>query len=138
MLVALDDLPAAAAVRVVPGSHRWGQEFAPVECSAGAATVGPTSSGLVPVRDVDGGDLPVRAWAVRAGDAVALDERTLHAAVGIALAHPFRRLSTRWAVPETRDIDRGAHVATFWHTLDHGRQPGDLLACPTFPLVRPG
>lgn len=132
--VALDDAPMAAGLRVVPGSHRWGRLFAPVEFATSRSTIGATGA-LEPVPDVEGGAHDVLGWDVVAGDAVALHSRTLHAAGGQRLSGPFRRLSTRWASPDARYEDRGPHVASFWHVLPHGRHPGDLLACETFPLV---
>jgi hypothetical protein len=133
--VALDDAPAGAALRVVPGSHRWGRLFAPVEFSATRSTIG-AGGELEPVPDVDGGGFDVRGWDCAAGDAIALHSRTLHAAGGEpVIGRPFRRLSTRWAPGDARYVSRGPHVASFWATLPHGRRDGDLLACPTFPVV---
>jgi len=139
--VTLDDVGPEASLRVVPGSHATGRIYAPVEFSATAATVGSSSSGIaelpvVPDVDAQPDDFAVRAWTLRAGDAIALDSRTLHATGRRGSdAGPFRRVSTRWAAPETRYVDAGPTVATFWDLLPHGLQPGDLLACPTFPLV---
>lgn len=133
--VALDDAPAASALRVVPGSHRWGRLFAPVEFAASRSTIGAPGA-LEPVPDVEDGPFEVRGWDVAAGDAIALHSRTLHAAGGAPIAgRPFRRLSTRWAAGDARYRDRGPHVASFWSTLQHGRVDGDLLACDTFPIV---
>jgi hypothetical protein len=134
--VALDDAPAGAALRVVAGSHRWGRLFAPVEFAADRSTIG-AAGDLERVPDVDAGSFDVRGWDCVAGDVIALHSRTLHAAGGEPIdGRPFRRLSTRWATADARYVDRGAHVASFWSTLPHGRVDGDLLACATFPLVR--
>jgi len=138
--VALDDAPADAALRVVPGSHRWGRLFAPVEFSATSTTIG-AAGDLDPVPDVDGEPLRYETvgWDVAAGDAIALHSRTLHAAGGVPVAdRPFRRLSTRWAGGDARYVERGPHVASFWHVLPHGLRPGDRLACDVFPVIRPG
>lgn len=135
--VALDDAPEAAALRVVPGSHRWGRLFAPVEFSATSATIGIGADDMEPVPDVDGdGRYVTVGWDVAAGDAIALHSRTLHAAGAKPIeGRPFRRLSTRWVDGDARYEDRGPHVASFWHILDHGLQPGDRLACDVFPVV---
>jgi Phytanoyl-CoA dioxygenase (PhyH) len=134
--VALDDAPAAASLRVVPGSHHWGRTYAPVEFSSSSVTIG-ANEALLPVPAID--DDPtyeVRGLAVRAGGVIALDSRLLHATGTTAIEdRPFRRLSTRWARPGTRYTERGSQVATFWAELDHGLVDGDLLACDTFPLV---
>jgi hypothetical protein len=133
--VALDAAPAAAALRVVPGSHRWGRSFAPVEFAATRSTIGATGA-LEPVPDVAGGSFEVLGWDVAAGDAVALDSRVLHAAGGAPIdGRPFRRLSTRWVDGGARYAERGPHVAAFWSILPHGLTDGDLLAGETFPVV---
>ena len=77
----------------------------------------------------------VRTWSLRAGDAIALDSRTLHATGRGALAGPFRRVSTRWAAPATRYVDRPDGTAAFWDLVHHGLVDGDPLACDAFPLV---
>ena len=139
--ITLDDVGPEASLRVVPGSHATGRIYAPVEFSATSAAAGDTLSDLadlpmVPDVDARPDEFPARSWTLRAGDAIALDSRTLHATGrrGSDVA-PFRRVSTRWAAPETRYVDAGPAVAAFWDLLPHGLQPGDLLACPTFPLI---
>lgn len=135
--ITLDAVGPGSSLRVVEGSHDTGTLYAPVEFSAGAPTIGAATATMEPVPDVEA-DLSsrVRSWDLRPGDAVALDSRTLHATGDRAVDHAFRRVSTRWADPATRYVERGAHVATFWQLLPHGLTDGDLLACPTFPLVR--
>lgn len=136
--LALDDAPAAAALRVVPGSHRTGVWYAPVEFSTTLVTTGGSGS-LPPAPDVDAdAALDVRRFDVRRGDVVALHSDALHAAGGVALPGVFRRLSTRWAPPDARYVDRGAQAASFWRVLPHGRRDGDLLAGDQFPLIATG
>jgi hypothetical protein len=135
--VALDPTPRGAGLRVVPGSHRWGKSFAPVEFVSSGATIGP-GAGLEAVPDVEA-DLEafrVRGWDVPAGDVIALDSRTLHAAGGAAVGtQPFRRLSVRYAAGTARYVERGPQVASFWAMLGHGLEPGDRLAGEVFPVV---
>jgi hypothetical protein len=136
--LALDDAPPEAALRVVAGSHRAGAWYAPVEFSTTlVTTLGSTA--LPPVPDVDADpSADVRHFDVRRGDVVALHSDALHAAGGVALPTVFRRLSTRWAHPDTRYVDRGPQVASFWRQLPHGLRDGDLLACDQFPLIAAG
>jgi len=127
--VTLDDIGTDASLRVVPGSHLGPQHppvpFVHVATGAGSATQPPP---------VD--ESTVCSWDLRAGDAIALDSRVLHATGRAALPRPFRRVSTRWAAPSTRYVDVDTETAAFWDLIEHGRRAGDLLACDAFPLIR--
>jgi hypothetical protein len=106
----------------VPGSHATGITYAPVEFSATTTTIA-NGSDLAPVPAIDdlADQYPVSSWTLRAGDAIALDSRTLHATgVGTPTAE-FRRVSTRWAVPDTRYRAEVPGAASFWDVLPHGR-----------------
>lgn len=129
--VTLDDIGAAGSLRVVPGSHR-GPRIAPVPFVHTGHASGDEPAVTVPVPR----DAAVQSWTLRAGDAVALDSRVLHATGSAALPHAFRRISTRWATSDTRYVDAGGDTAAFWDLIEHGRSPGDLLACDAFPLIR--
>lgn len=128
----IDPVPEAAALRVVPGSHRWGKHFAPVEFAAEAATLSAGSHRLDPVPDIR----PEAAVVARAcaGDVVAFDARLLHSAGGY-VDHDFRRFSLRYAGPDARFVRPAWPIASFWDELPHGLQDGDPLACTMFPLI---
>lgn len=137
--VTLDDIGVGSSLRVVPGSH-LGPTFGMVEFSANAATIDtgtPAPTGPVPDIEADRDRHGVRSWTLRAGDAIALDSRTLHATGPAALPGPFRRLSTRWASPGTRYRLRDHGAAAFWDMLPHGLGDGDPIAGDVFPLVSP-
>jgi hypothetical protein len=135
--LALDDASTDVSLRIVTGSH-LGSIYAPVEFASEMATIGGSGS-LPPVPDVDADPhREVMSWDVRAGDAIVLDSRTLHATGnGVVGASGFRRLSTRWAHPDTRYVDVGPQVARFWDVLEHGLAFGDRLSCTQFPLLEP-
>lgn len=134
--ITLDDVDEDGSLRVVDGSHATGLTYAPVEFSANSTTI-EEDAGRQPVPDIDAEPErhPIRSWSLRAGDAIALDSRTLHATGTAVLDAPFRRVSTRWASPATRYRTDIAGAATFWDTLPHGLADRDLLACETFPLI---
>lgn len=140
--LALDAAPAGAALSVVPGSHRWGRTFAPVEFVAAdlvadSATIA-GDGGLEQLTAETLAANPPRRWDVDAGDVIALHPLTLHSAGAEPVAGRwFRRLSTRWAAPDARYTDRGEQAASFWHKLPHGLADGDPLACDVFPLITP-
>ncbi|MET0909228.1 MAG: phytanoyl-CoA dioxygenase family protein [Ilumatobacteraceae bacterium] len=135
--ITLDDVADDGSLRVVDGSHATGITYAPVEFSATSTTID-GDAGLEPVPDIDGepGRHRVRSWSLSAGDAIALDSRTLHATGTAVLDQPFRRISTRWASPATRYRANVPGAATFWDVLPHGLADGDPLVGDTFPLVR--
>ena len=126
--IPLDPVPGPVGIRAVPGSHR-GDVFAPVEFSAGKATLDAGDIVLRPVPAVDDEPhvFPVYVPETDPGDGVLLDSRTLHAAGGLCEA-TFRRLSIRYARHDTRFRLRPWPVAAFWaeHDTEEG---GDSLPC---------
>lgn len=142
--VTLDDVSARASLRVVPGSHSAGVTYAPVEFATSRSTIGasdPDGVRLEPVPDIDAAPdrFPVWSWDLRAGDAVCIDSRTLHATGIDAVAdRSFRRVSTRWASAATRYRDRPTMTASFWDELPHGLSDGELIAGDVFPVVSSG
>lgn len=114
--IPLDPLVGPVGIRAAAGSHR-GKMFAPVEFSAGESTLqdGEAVFDAVPDIDADAASYRVVAPQADPGDAVLLDSRTLHAAGGLCEAR-FRRLSIRYAHPDTRFTRRDWPVAGFWKT----------------------
>jgi hypothetical protein len=136
--VALDDPPGPVGLMVVPGSHD-GTLYGPVEFSAGAATLGDAAQRPVPVPDIDAdpAGFGVVVPPARAGDAILMDSRTLHAAGG-PCDRTFRRVSIRYAHPATRIVPRPWPVAGFWDAHPCAREPGaplDPLAFPTLHVA---
>jgi len=131
--IPLDPVPGPVGIRAVAGSHR-GEVYAPIEFSAGKATLDAGDITLKPVPDVDGDPQTFTVYAphTEPGDAVLLDSRTLHAAGGLCGA-TFRRLSIRYARPDTRFRLRPWPVAAFWS--DHDPQEGGGLSRSFFPVV---
>jgi hypothetical protein len=134
--ITLDDVDINCSLRVVEGSHASGLTYAPVEFSATTTTIeGGSMLSPVPAIDNELDRYPVVSWSLRAGDAIALDSRTLHATGTGVPAAEFRRVSTRWAAPDTRYRAVVPGAAAFWDFIPHGLADGDLLACEAFPLV---
>jgi len=135
--ITLDPVSADGALRVVPGSHLTGELYSPVEFAAEGTTIDAGADQLTPVPDVDADPdrFTVWSWDMEPGDAIALDSRALHATGRTELDSEFRRLSTRWAHPDTRYRTRVTSTATFWDTIDHDLRNGDPIAGEVFPLV---
>lgn len=118
--IPLDRVLEGQGLRAVVGSHR-GPLYAPVEFSAVEATLAEGEHILAPVPDIDGArqgkrldpKFRILAPSFRPGDVMILDSRTLHAG-GQACPHPFRRISIRYAHPETAVVERAWPVAAFW------------------------
>ena len=78
--VTLDDIDEGGSLRVVPWFARTGERYAMVEFSATGRTIDPAGLGSpVPDVEADPERYDVRSWSLRAGDAIALSSRTLHA-----------------------------------------------------------
>lgn len=133
--IPLDPVPGPVGIRAVPGSHH-GDVYAPVEFSAGKATLDAGDIVLRPVPPIDDEPdaFPVYVPQTDPGDAVILDSRTLHAAGGLCAA-TFRRLSIRYARPDTRFRLRPWPVAAFW--ADQDTQEGGTLSPTAFPVISP-
>ena len=131
--IPLDAVPGPVGIRAVPGSHQ-GNVYAPVEFSAGKATLDTGDIVLRPVPDIDAAPetYPVFVPDTAPGDAVLLNSRTLHAAGGLC-GTTFRRLSIRYAHPDTRYRLRPWPVAAFW--IDHAPTEGGALDTTAFPLI---
>lgn len=134
--IPLDAPPGSTGLRAVAGSH-VGEVYAPVEFSAGRKTLESDAAVLrsVPAIDADQGSFPVFAPHFDPGDAMLLDSRTLHAGGGLCTTL-FRRLSLRYAHPETRYRRRPWPVATFWAEHHPAEHEGERIAGPAFPLIR--
>jgi len=133
--VPLDPYPASIGIKAVPGSHLK-EIYAPVEFSAGKATLADGAFTLEPVPDIDSQPaiFPVTIPDANPGDAVLLDSRTLHGAGGKCEA-TFRRLSIRYAHPDTVYRRRPWPVATFWGPHDIENKFGQRIESPAFPMI---
>lgn len=130
----LDPLPLGYGMRVVPGSHR-GRIDAPIEFSANQETLSGGSDALASLPDAADIALTELEPRLEPGDVLLLDSRTLHAVAG-GPPHLSRRLSLRWAHPETQLRHRAWPTASFWNELNHGLVEGNRLGGPAFPILR--
>ncbi len=118
--IPLDPVGEGQGLRAVVGSHR-GPLYAPVEFSAAEATLADGVETLASVPDIDGAiadnklspEVQILAPNFEPGDVMILDSRTLHAGAK-PCTHPFRRISIRYAHPQTRRVERAWPIAAFW------------------------
>lgn len=132
--IPLDPVPGPVGIKAVPGSHK-GDVYAPVEFSAGKATLDAGGIVLRPVPDIDADPERYGVFepATKPGDGVLLDSRALHAAGGFCAA-TFRRVSIRYAPPSTRIRLRPWPIASFW--AEHNLKNDEILPEAAFPRIR--
>lgn len=141
--IALDDMPIAASVRYIRGSHRWGL-FRPQHFVDASPYQGRDELPLLP--DVDDmlarGEAEALAFDVAPGDAVCFDARIVHGSFGnpIGSGRDHRRVALRFGGDDAAYCARSGETAIPTPEVDasHGLRHGDRLACKTFPLVWPG
>lgn len=95
----LDAAPAETALRVVKGSHRWGQRFEAVMLKDDADIMQKDDPGFEPTPDFDAEPrrFTILSWDVEPGDCIALNGMAVHGARGNASATRRRRaVSTTW------------------------------------------
>ncbi len=131
----LDPVPAAASLRCVRGSHRWGQAFRPVRFRDGGDFGRGEDDGFTDPPDVEAehGDR-LLGWDLEPGDVVAFHGMTIHGAAGNPQRSARRRATnTTWVGDDTVYVRHpGVMEPDF---PDCGLAPGDPLDCPRFPRV---
>ncbi|CAK0844422.1 unnamed protein product [Prorocentrum cordatum] len=119
--VALDDMPAEAGVRYIPGSHRW-------PCEARQC---------VDVSEAQAADAV--SFAVAAGDAVCFDARVVHGSPGNpeGPGSSHRRVALRFGGDDAVYWERAGHTPIPVAEVDraHGLRHGEPIACAHFPRV---
>eukprot|EP00913_Durusdinium_trenchii_P012889 g12104.t1 len=139
--IALDDMPLAASVRYVQGSHAWGL-FRPQHFVDHSSYTGREDLPLLP--DVDGllqtGRANALAFEVKAGDALCFDARIVHGSLGNPeVVQEHRRIALRFGGDDATYCDREGETAIPTPEIDatHGLRHGDALTCEAFPRVWP-
>jgi ectoine hydroxylase-related dioxygenase (phytanoyl-CoA dioxygenase family) len=138
MWVPLDPVEQEDSLRVVVGSHRWGQLFKPIQFATTvddvyARTRSPASLEKMVEVDAHPEKYPTTSWAVTPGDCVVFHPCTIHGNRGNRSAGRARRLSMRWTA-EDAYYDEGVYP---WAGLrpDHGLRAGEVIHGAKFPLV---
>ena len=99
----LDPVSADTALRVVKGSHRWGQSFSAVMLKDDAAVIQQDQGHVRPPDfDAEGGRYEILSWDVEPGDCIAFNGMAVHGARGNTSASRRRRaVSTTWLGDDT-------------------------------------
>ena len=135
MWIPLDDVPRDTTLEFISGSHKWDKFYRPQRFDGSALN---ENDGLEAIPDINGhrDDYEILGWAVRPGDAIAFDYRTIHGAPANTSAGNQRRaFSLRLVGDDTRFVRREGIVTSppfVGVTLQHG----DVLAGDEFPILR--
>ena len=133
--IPLDDVPRGTTLEFISGSHKWDKFYRPQRFDGSALN---ENDGLEAIPDIDGhrDDYEILGWAVRPGDAIAFDYRTIHGApANNSKSNQRRAFSLRLVGDDTRFVRREGIVTSppfSGVTLQHG----DVLAGDEFPILR--
>lgn len=132
----LDPVSMANTLEFAKGSHLRSPVFEAVPFDK-KSTFDGTRDSRLPVPDMEATreEHTILSWELQPGDCLIFHCRMLHAAPGNPLPHSRRVLSTCWAGDDVRVIDVKSDLAP--PVKGDGLQPGDHIACKTFPQVRP-
>ena len=132
--IPLDSVPRERTLEFVAGSHGWGKLYRPERFNRQALN---ENDGLEPVPDIDGNrdTYHVIGWAVRPGDAVAFNYRTLHGAPGnLSKAKQRRAFSLRLVGDNVRFARRqGINTSPPFRGVTLA--DGAIMDAPEFPLL---
>jgi len=132
--IPLDDVPRDTTLEFISGSHKWNKFYRPQRFDGSALNA---DDGLEEIPDINGNkqDYEIIGWAVKPGDAIAFDYRTIHGAPANASKSNQRRaFSLRLVGDNTRFVRREGIVTSPPFpdvTLEHG----DMLSGQEFPML---
>ncbi len=126
------DVVEQATLRCVAGSHRWDKEVLPTRWVS-QADFFPDEGQYMPVPDPDAEGMRVVEFAMKPGDAVAFDFRTLHGARGNDSPHRRRAFSLRLVGDDARYVERPGPTSPPFP--GHGMVAGQKLREDWFPVI---
>ena len=133
--VALDDVDSDVAVRFIRGSHRWGKVFYPKVWLDGADfNVGDEGySDTVPDIDAEPDSYDIIGRALKAGDTILFNFKTLHGTTDGVMRRKRSAFSTRWLGDDMRFLERPGETSPPFP--DPGMVTGDRMREDWFPVV---
>lgn len=133
--VALDTVDEDLAVRYVRGSHLWGKTYYPKVWLDGADFNVGDEAYDDSVPDVDGGNdaYDIAVWALKPGDTVLFNYKTLHGTTDAVMRTGRSAFSTRWMGDDMRYLDRPGETSPPY--VDHGMKAGDRMREDWFPVL---
>lgn len=131
LYVALDTTPIETAVRFLRGSHVDGHTYRPRTFRDGAEYDSDPNFRSVP--DIDADDDAIFVSALKPGDCLAFDFRTLHGTTDAPIADRRRAFSTRWLGDDVHFVERTGATSPPLHDL--GVATGDRMPEALFPVL---
>jgi ectoine hydroxylase-related dioxygenase (phytanoyl-CoA dioxygenase family) len=129
----LDPVSRSVTLECVAGSHRWSAAgFRPKRFDGSPLYLNDDLEEL-PDIDAQREHLPIRAWEMQPGDAVAFNFRTVHGAPANNSTTIRRVFSTRWVGSDARFVRRGAAGSPPFPQLSLA--DGAPFDAPEFPLI---
>ena len=132
--IPLDYVPRDTTLEFISGSHEWDKFYRPQRFDGTALN---ENDGLEVIPDINGhrDDYEILGWAVRPGDAIAFDYRTIHGApANTSMSNQRRAFSLRLLGDDTHFVRREGIVTSPPFpsvTLKHG----DRLDGDEFPIL---
>ena len=123
-----------AALRMVPGSHKWEKPVLPMRWVKEEAYF-PNVEDYMPVPDPEAEGMEIAEWEMAPGDAVAFNYDILHGARGNTSATRRRAFSLRLVGDDARYVERPGRTSPPFP--DHGMEPGQRLREDWFPVIWP-
>ena len=132
--IPLDDVPRERTLEFVGGSHKWGKYFRPERFNKTPLN---ENDGLEPVPDVNGNRAAydVLGWALKPGDAVAFNYKTLHGAPANNSASTGRRAFSLRLLGDDIRFARREGVVTSPPFRGVELKHGAVMDAPEFPLI---
>ena len=131
--VSLDEISEDTAVRFLAGTHRDGNTYIPRRFLSGADYPSKDGSMISAPVNEDMSNRTVISGALRPGDAIVFDFRTLHGSTDAPVTTRRRAFSTRWLGDDVRYVERPGVTSPPLENL--GVAPGEPMPEAMFPTL---
>jgi len=130
--IPLDEVPRETMLEFVSTSHKWDKLYRPQKFDGSALN---ENDGLEEIPDIEGNhdDFEIIGWAVKPGDAIAFDYRTIHGAPANTSTSTQRRAFSLRLVGDGAKFARREGVVTSPPFSQVSLQHGDPLDGEEFP-----
>ena len=132
--IPLDEVPRETTLEFLAGSHKWGKYYRPQRFD-GSALNGHDNLEIIPDINADREAYDIEGWAVRPGDAIAFDFRTIHGAPANTSQNTQRRAFSLRLLGDGIRFARREGIVTSPPFKRVTLQHGDALVGDEFPML---